>query len=171
MIIIFKHQQYSVICVLQVTNSHDINQSLTNCIRKFDREVICNFCVIRLLLYQASAYNTFHIIWRAILHRLSKCYSIHNKGHSWRLTNEPSRTSKIIGIRNGAIHEQIPGHQLNILWQNVFSDLYIFDHQRVNISLVSMLECFTRRSKVDYCEISDALWNAGSWHLSVFHSL
>ena len=57
---------------------------------KFDREVIWNFCVIRLLLYQASAHNAFYIIWRAILHRLSKCYSIYSKGQSWHLTDDPS---------------------------------------------------------------------------------
>ena len=45
---------------------------------------------------------------------------------SWHLTNDPSRTSGIIGISNDAIHEPIAGHQLNILWQNTFSDLYIF---------------------------------------------
>ena len=68
--------------------------------------------------------------------------------------NDPSRTSEIIGIRNDAIHEPIPGHQINILWQNAFSDLYIFDHWWVDISLGSMLKCFTRRSKaVDHCEI------------------
>ena len=57
---------------------------------------------------------------------------------------------EIIGIRNYAFHDPMPGHQLNILWQNAVSDLYIFDHQRVNISLGSILERFIPQSKVDH---------------------
>ena len=98
-----------------------------------------------------DAHNTLCIIWRAILHRLSKCYSIHNKGQSWHLMHDPSCMSEIIGIRNDTIHETILDPQLNILWQNAFSDLYIFDHQWVNISLGSMLECFTWQLKLDLC--------------------
>ena len=159
MIIIFKSQQYWVQwhAVIQVICWEDIpaghQPKLTNFVQKFDREIIWNFCITRLLLYQAFAHNTIYIIWRAILHRLSKCYSIHNKGQSWHLTNDPSHTSEIIGIRNDAIHKPIPGHQLNILWQNAVSDLYIFDHQWVNISLGSMLERFTGWSNVDHSEI------------------
>ena len=33
---------------------------------------------------------------------------------------------EIIGIHNDAF---LHGHQLDILWQNVVIDLYIFDHQ------------------------------------------
>ena len=44
-------------------------------------------------------------------------------------------------------------HQLNILWQNAISGLYIFDHPRVNISLGSILERFMPQSKVDHSEI------------------
>ena len=47
-----------------VLSSHYINLSLTNCVRKFDHEIILNFCVLR-LLYYTSAHNTFCIIWRA----------------------------------------------------------------------------------------------------------
>ena len=45
---------------------------------------------------------------------------------------------EIISIRNYAFHDPMQDHQLNILWQNAVSDLYIFDHQRVNISLGSI---------------------------------
>ena len=45
----------------------------------------------------------------------------------------PPRTVEIIGIRNDAFHEPIPSHQQNILWENVVSHLYIFEHQQVNI--------------------------------------
>ena len=41
------------------------------------------------------------------------------------------------------------------VWQNAVSNLYIFDHQRVDISLVNA-QCWsvsTRWSKVDHCEI------------------
>ena len=56
-------------------------------------------------------------------------------------------------IPSDTFHEPILGHQLNILGQNAISDLYIFDHKRVDISLGSMLERFTRQSKVDHSEI------------------
>ena len=59
---------------------------------------------------------------------------------------------EIIGIRNYAFHDPMPGHQLNILWQNAISDLYIFDHQRVNISLGSILERFIPQSNVDHSQ-------------------
>ena len=59
----------------------------------------------------------------------------------------------VIDIRNYAFHEPIADHQLNILWQNLVSDLYIVDHQRVNISLGAMLESWTQRSNVDHSEI------------------
>ena len=49
-------------------------------------QIIYNFCVIS-LLYQASAHNTFYIIWSTSLRRLSECYSTHNKCPSWHLTN------------------------------------------------------------------------------------
>ena len=85
--------------------------------------------------------------------RLSKFYSIHYKSHSWHLTNDHPRMVEIIGIRNHAFHDPMSGHQLNILWQNAVSDLYIFDHQRVNISLGSILERFIPQSKVDHSDI------------------
>ena len=44
-------------------------------------------------------------------------------------TNNPSRMVEITGIQNNA-------------FQNAASNLYIFDHQRVSISLASMLERF-----------------------------
>ena len=59
----------SAICCFTVLilSSHYINFSLINCVRKFDREIIWNFCVLRLLwvLYYTSVHNTFCIIWRA----------------------------------------------------------------------------------------------------------
>ena len=91
-----------------------------------------------------------HLISFEVQRRLSKFYSIHNKSQSWHLTNGRSRMVEIIGIRNYAFHDPMPGHQLNILWQNAVSDLYIFDHQRVNISLGSILERFIPQSKVDH---------------------
>ena len=58
---------------------------------------------------------------------------------------------EIIGIRDYAFHDPMPGHQLNIFFlENTVSDLYIFDHQRVNISLGLILERFIPRSKVDH---------------------
>ena len=94
-----------------------------------------------------------HFISFEVQRRLSKCYSIHNKSQSWHLTNDHSRMVEIIGIRNYAFHEPMPGHQLNILWQNAVSDLHIFDDQRVDISLGSILERFIPQSKVDHSEI------------------
>ena len=86
--------------------------------------------------------------------RLPKFYSVHNKSQSWHLTNDHSRMVEIIGILNYAFHEPMPGHQLNILWQNAVSDLHIFDHQRVDISLGSILERFIPQSwKVHHSEI------------------
>ena len=72
------------------------------------------------------------------------------------LTNDPSRMVEIIGIRNDAFHELVPGHLPSILWQYAVSDLYIFDHQRDNISSGSMLlGAFhtARRPKVDHFAI------------------
>ena len=77
------------------------------------------------LCYKASNHRTFYIIWIAVLHRFAKCYSIHNKDRSWYLTNDPFHMVEIIGIRNDAFHDSIPGHQLKLLWRNAVSDLYI----------------------------------------------
>ena len=85
--------------------------------------------------------------------RLSKCYFIHNKSQSWHLMNDHSRMIEIIGIRNYAFHDPMPGRQLIILWQNAVSDLYISDHQWVDISLGSILERFIPQSKVDHSKI------------------
>ena len=92
--------------------------------------------------------NTFYIIWRVILRRLPGCCSIYNKDQSIHFTNKPFRVAEIIGMQNDAIHEPIPGHQLNFLWQNAVSDVYIFDHQRAHISLGSMLVRFYTTIKV-----------------------
>ena len=75
----------------------------------------------------------------------------HKKCQSCYSTHDPSYMVEIIGIRYDAFHDH--GYRLNILWQNAVSDLDIFDHQRVNIFLGSMLERFTWRSKVDHSEI------------------
>ena len=107
--------------------------------RKFDSEIIWKFCVIG--CYSLALLIT-HFISFEVQGRLSKLYSIHNKSQSWHLTNDHSRMVEIISIRNYAFHDPMPGHQLNILWQNAISVLYIFDHQRVNISLGSILERF-----------------------------
>ena len=126
------------------SSGHDINPSFTNFVRKIDQEIKWNFCVVR-LLYLVFAHNLiihFYIIWRVILPRLSGCCSIYNEDQSIHFTDKPSRVVEIIGMRNDANHEPIPGHQLNFLWQNAVSDLYRFDHQRVNISLGSMLGRF-----------------------------
>ena len=64
-----------------------------------------------------------HFILFEVQHRLSKFYIIHNKGQLQYLTNDHSCMVEIIGIWNYAFHEPIPGHQVNILWQNAVSDL------------------------------------------------
>ena len=46
---------------------------------------------------QGLAYSLFYIIWGAILRRLSKCFSVHNKGKSWHLTYDPSHMVESIG--------------------------------------------------------------------------
>ena len=58
--IIFKSQQYLFqwYRVIQVISSHYIELSLTNFVRKFDHEIIWNFCAIG-LLYNTSAHKTF----------------------------------------------------------------------------------------------------------------
>ena len=106
-------------------------------------EIIWNFCVIR-LLYPASAHNL--IIYFISFEELSyvDCQNVAQytiKTSQIHFTDKPCRVVEILGIRNDAIHEPIPGHQL-FLWQNAVSDLYMFDHQWVNISLGSMLERF-----------------------------
>ena len=98
--------------------------------------------------------NTSYIIWRVSLRRLSECCSIYNKDQSIHVTNKPSRAVEISGIRKDAIHEPIPSHQLFLcVWQNAVTILYIFDHQRVNISLGSMLERFHTMIK------GESLWD------------
>ena len=126
MMVIFKSQQYWVplYAIIQVISRHDINPNLTNFARKSYREILLKFCVIR-PLYRASTHKTFCIIWSEILRRLWKCYSKQNKGQSWYLANDHFLMVEIIGMRNEAFHEQIPGHQLNISWRNVVSDLCI----------------------------------------------
>ena len=127
MIITFINQQYWVkwYTVIQVISSHCINPSLKNSVQQINCEIIWNSCAIR-LLYHSTAYNSLHIIWSAILCRLSKCYSIPSKGFSLHSTNDPSRMIEIIGFWNDAFYEPTPGHQLNILRQNAVSDLYIY---------------------------------------------
>ena len=72
-----------------------------------------------------------------------------NKDQSRHFTNKPPRVVEIIGIRNDAIHEPIPGHQFFLcVWQNAVSDLYIFDQQRVNISLGSMMVVLAIKTQV-----------------------
>ena len=125
-------------------SEHDINSNFSNFVRKINQEIIWNFCVIR-LLHSVSAHNLIiHFIWFKELSYVD-CqngaqYTI--KASQYILRINPLGVVEIIGFRNDAIHEPLPGHQLNFLWQNVVSDLYIFDHQRVNISLGSMLERF-----------------------------
>ena len=114
-------------------------------------EIIWNVCVIR-LIYQISANNL--IIHFMPFEELSyvDCQHVaqYTIDQSINFTNKPSRVVEIIGIRKDAIYEPIPGHQLFFcVWQNAVSNLYIFDHQRVNISLGSMLERF----QVDHCDI------------------
>ena len=94
-----------------------------------------------------------HFISFEVQRRLSKFYSIHNKCQSRHLTNDRSRMVESNGIRNYAFHDPMSGHQLNILCQNAVSDLYIFDPQRVNISLGSILGRFIPQSKVDHSDI------------------
>ena len=104
---------------IHVLIRHDINPSMINFARQFDRVIMSYFCIMR-LLYQASVHNTFHVIWSAMLSRLSKCYPIQNNGQSSYWTSDPSPMVEIIDIHNDAFHEPIPAHQLNILWQMYF---------------------------------------------------
>ena len=69
--------------------------------------------------------------------------------------NDHSRMVEIIGFQNYAFHDPMPGHQLNTLWQNTVSDLYVFDHHRVNISLGSILERFIPQWKVGHSEVCE----------------
>ena len=140
-IIIFKSQQY---WFQRYVIIHDINSNFSTFVRKNDQEIIWNFCVIR-LLYLVSAHNlTIHFI----SFKESSYVDCQNgpqytiKASQYILRINPLDVVEINGFRNDAIHEPLPGHQLNLLWQNAVSGLYIFDHQRVNISLGSMLERF-----------------------------
>ena len=69
----------SAICCFTILSSHYINLSLINCVRKFDREIIWNFCVLRLLYYTSAI---IHFASFDVQRRLPKFYSIHNKGQS-----------------------------------------------------------------------------------------
>ena len=64
--------------------------------------------------------------------------------------NDYYRMAEMIGMQNYVFQDPMAGPQLNILWQNAVSDLYIFDHQRVDISFGSILERFIPQSKVDH---------------------
>ena len=56
------HLQKSTLCaVIQVIKRHDINSSLTKFVWQFDREIIWDSCVIK-VLYQTPAHNAFYII-------------------------------------------------------------------------------------------------------------
>ena len=107
-IIIFKIQQYWVqwYAVMQFISRHDFNPFLTNAVQEIDCEITWNVCFLRLrLLYQASAHNAFYIIWWADLRRMSKCYSVHNKGQSWHLTDDHPCMVWINRIRDDAFYE------------------------------------------------------------------
>ena len=125
------------------SSEHDINSNFSNFVRKIDQEVIWSFCVIR-LLYSVSAHN---LIIHFISFKESSYLDCQNgaqytiKASQYILRINPLGLVEIIVFWNDAIHEPLPGHQL-FLWQNAVSDLYIFDHQRINISLGSMLEHF-----------------------------
>ena len=49
---------------------------------------------------------------------------------------------EFIGIWNDAFHEHHTCPPNHFLWQKAVSDLHIFEHQQINISLGSMLEHF-----------------------------
>ena len=85
--------------------------------------------------------------------RLSNFYSIHNKIQPWHLTNDHTRMVEIIGIQNYAFHDPMPRASTKYFVANAISDLYIFDHPQVNISLGSILERLIPQSKVDHSEI------------------
>ena len=130
-------------------SSHYINPSLIKKNSELDRGIIWKFCIKG--CYSLALLIT-HVLSFAVQRRLLKFHFIHNKSQSWHLTNHSSMV-EIISIRNYAFHDPMPDHQLNILWQNAVSDLYIFDHQRVDISLGSILERFIPQSKVDHSEL------------------
>ena len=117
------------------------------------REMVWNLCVIK-LLYQASTHNTFYVTQSAILCRpvmimIKWCLS-HDRNHwysewhiPWTNTCPP----------------------LNISWQNVVSDLYIFDHQGVDISLGSMLGQIIRAKLTR--ELANKEWLVSPYTLSI----
>ena len=136
----------SVICVIAVIISTQVWSFFFS---ELDRGIMWKFCIKG--CYSLALLIT-HFISFAVQRRLLKFHSIHNKSQSWHLTNHSSMV-EIISIRNYAFHDPMPDDQLNILWQIAVSDLYIFDHQRVNISLGSILERFIPQSKVDHSEL------------------
>ena len=175
MIIIFKSQQYCfqryvIIQVIRTRHQPKFHQLF---VRKIDQEFIWDFCVI-MLLYPVFAHNLIkHFISFEELSCVDcqKVVQCTIKNSQYVFTNKPSRVIEIIGIQNDAIHEPEPGHQL-FLWQNAVSYLYILDYQRVNISLGSILERFHTGDDQRWIIVrSEVLWNAGSCHQALFHSL
>ena len=154
------------------SSEHDINSNFTNFVRKIDQDIIWNFCVIR-LLYSVSAHNLkIHFIWLKELSYVD-CqngdqYTI--KASQYILRINPLGVVEIIGFRNDAIHEPLPGHQLIFFYDKMW--FQICAYLTIN-ELIHWAQCWsvsTRRSKVDHCDIWSFV-NCGSQscHLALFH--
>ena len=102
-------------------------QTLVGTVKSCENVALWDCCIRSLLMIHVTSFEV------ECLRRLSKCYSIHNKDQSWYLTNDPSCMVEIMVFKMT--------HSGNNTWPstkyfmiNTVSDLYIFDHQRVNTS-------------------------------------
>ena len=135
-----QNQQYWV--SLYNSSGHDINPSFTHFVPKIDQEIIWDFCVIR-LLYPVSAHNL--IIYFISFEELS-CIDYQNVGQytlktsQYFFTNKPSRMVEIVGIRNDAIHERIPGHQLFFCDKKLF---HICTYLTINELIFHWAQCLS----------------------------
>ena len=138
-------------------------------------EIIWNFGVIR-LLYQVSAHNliTHFISFEELSYVDCQNFAqIYNKDQLIHFTNKPFRVVEIIGIRKDAIHEPIPGHQLGFflcVTKCCFKSVHIWPSTSWYFIGLNA-GAFPHDDQRWIIVRSEALWNAGSCHLVVFHSL
>ena len=108
----------SAICLYTGHQNMTSTQIFSNFVRKIDQEIIWNFCVIR-LLYSVSAHNlVIHFIWFKELSYVD-ChngaqYTIKTSLYILRIN--PRGVVNIIGFRNDAIYEPLPGDRLIFLY-------------------------------------------------------
>ena len=145
-------------------------------------EIIWNFCVIR-RLYQVSVHNLMiHFISFEELSYVD-CQNVAQytiKTSQYILRIKPSCVVEIIGIRNDAIHKPIPGHQLFCVCVCVFVCVCVTKccFKSVHIwpstswYFIGLKAAAFQHDDQRWIIVrSEALWNAGSCHLAVFHSL